>query len=344
MGVEFGKTMLAGEPDPEVVICLINHAVGGTAIQWWEPGVTNTVYTNPSTGEFYTLYDEAIQRVTAASSFGVVKGVLWHQGEYNSNAANEFDRPNKPAGDPGGYALRLHTLVDNLRRDLDRPGLPFICGELVPNFDSPQLQFRDTVEAALADLPNHRANTFCVENDGLSGNIGLDEIHFNAPSQRLLGQRYAGAMEGFLSDPYLLWLGAFLSPAEMSDAVRTNPKGDYDHDGFENFLEFSFLSDPTEANSTPAIIYNFLQIPGNGVYPALTFRRRLTSGAPEYLVEISSDLVTWTSNLDSPLVTETVGSPVDHEDGTATVTIRSLTSMTSGSTSEFLRIKVLASP
>ena len=33
MGVEFGKTMIAAESDPEVMICLINHAYGNTAIQ-----------------------------------------------------------------------------------------------------------------------------------------------------------------------------------------------------------------------------------------------------------------------------------------------------------------------
>jgi hypothetical protein len=41
MGVEFGKTLIAAVNDPEVVVCLINHAVGGTAIEWWEPGVVD---------------------------------------------------------------------------------------------------------------------------------------------------------------------------------------------------------------------------------------------------------------------------------------------------------------
>ena len=38
MGLEFAKTMLASNADPDVVICLINHALGATAIQWWAPG------------------------------------------------------------------------------------------------------------------------------------------------------------------------------------------------------------------------------------------------------------------------------------------------------------------
>ena len=95
MGVEFGKTLLAAESDPEVVVCLINHALGSTAIQWWMPdipdGVTNHV-------RQYVLYNEAIQRVADASTYGVIKGVLWHQGEYNSNSNST------PAPEPALYA------------------------------------------------------------------------------------------------------------------------------------------------------------------------------------------------------------------------------------------------
>lgn len=193
MGLEFAKTMLASNADPDTVICLINHAIGSSAIQWWSPGVIDHKQTNSLTGLNYFLYDEAVQRATNAAQFGVIKGVLWHQGEYNSNTGNS-----NPSAEPELYASRLAALVDSLRRELRSPGLPFVCGKFVPTwtngvgsiFTVATLVRRDLVEAALQDLPNQKFNTACVENDGLTGHED-EVIHFNAASQRELGRRYA---------------------------------------------------------------------------------------------------------------------------------------------------------
>ena len=335
MGLEFAKTLLAAEGDPEVVICLINHALGGTAIQWWEPGVTDTTHSNPSTGQPYKLYDEALQRVADASNYGVIKGVLWHQGEYNSNLANLATTP--PA-DPDGYAAHLQTLVDNLRRDLHAPGLPFICGKLVPDFVSPQLEYRATVEGALADLPNHRSNTLCVDNTGLAGNV-TDPIHFDAASQRLLGQRYAAAMIGVYADPFKLYLGGFYAPAQLRVPGRTDPAGDNDHDGYGNFLEYAFLTDPSKPQAVTPVNYTSVTVPGQGDYPAISYRQRFDTEAPQYTVEISVDLVTWHGNVTGQApVTATVGTPVSNGDGTSTVTVRALQPITNGVGPCFMRV------
>lgn len=198
MGLEFAKAMLAYENDPDVVVGLINHAMGSSAIQWWAPGVVDNKQINPQTGENYHLYDEALQRALDAETHGTLKAVLWHQGEYNCGNASD------PPSDPDGHAARLQALVSNLRRDFGRPLLPFICGKLVPaswtDEGGQQVFFtglpnRGIVESALNDLPNHRVNTFSVDNTGLRGhNDNL--IHFDAYSQRLLGQRYATALIG----------------------------------------------------------------------------------------------------------------------------------------------------
>jgi hypothetical protein len=125
------------------------------------------------------------ERATNAAAYGVIKGVLWHQGEYNANSNSN------PSPEPNLYAPRLQALVDNLRRDLGVPGLPFVCGKLVPgyNFTGDPA----TVEAALADLPNQRFNTDCVDNAGLTPRPD-QLIHFDAASQRELGRRYAAKM------------------------------------------------------------------------------------------------------------------------------------------------------
>ena len=325
MGVEFGKTLIAAETDPEIVVCLINHAVGGTAIERWEPGVTDPIHTNPDTSQPYKLYDEALARAVAASAYGTVKGVLWHQGEYNVN--NGTVAP--------GYPARLAALVDNLREDLNSPGLPFVCGKLVPTYNF--TNDRSIVENALAGLPDQRANTFCVDNVGLSANAA-DPIHFNAPSQRILGQRYAAATLDFYADPYRLYLGGFLTPNELADPQTTDPLGDMDFDGVINFLEYAFLMDPTQTQPIQPFAYNNVTVPGEGEFPAIRYRKRFDTEAPEYHVAVSADLLNWTSNLDGPAVTVPFGAPLDNGDGTSTVTERLLLPAGPANPRRFLRV------
>ncbi len=327
MGIEFGKTILAAQSDPEVVIGIINHALGSSAIEWWAPGVQDNKQINPQTNLNYYLYDEAVQRVNAASQYGVLKGVLWHQGEYNCGTNTD------PASDPNGYAARIQALVTNLRNSFNNPSLPFVCGKFVPATwtyadGSPGafngLPYRSIVEGAMTDLPNHRTNTFCVNNDGLRGRSD-QLIHFDAYSQRLLGQRYANAVLGFYADPYRLYLGGFLTPTELADPQVTDPLGDFDHDGISNFLEYAFLTNPKQPQTIQPVSYANVNVPGEGDFPAISFRQRFDAEAPQYVVQVSGDLTTWTSNLDGPTaVTEMVGSPVDNGDGTFTTTVRVL--------------------
>ena len=341
MGVEFGKTILAAHDDPEVVVVVINHAIGSSAIQWWAPGVIDNKQVNPLTGQNHYLYDEAVQRVEDASEYGVLKGVLWHQGEYNAN------NNTNPDSDPAGYAARLQALVDNLRQSFSNPSLPFICGKFVPSswVDAQGqtqtftgLPHRATVEAAIADLPNHRTNTFCVDNNGLRGNDS-DRIHFDAFSQRLLGQRYAAAVIDLRSDPYRHHIAGYYTPQEMQDPLLTDPGADNDHDGHSNYLEYAFLTNPAESEAVIAYRQTTVAVEGEGNFPAISFRQRLDTEAPDYLVEVSENLATWRSNGDGgPAVTASVGLPVANGDGTSTATVRHLAPL--ASTPLFFRVRV----
>ena len=238
-------------------------------------------------------------------------------------------------------------MIDNLRDDLGNPGLPFVCGKLMPGYP---FTFTDTdgvkgsvkVEAALADISNQRTNTFCVDNNGLVGNAS-DPIHFNAPSQRLLGQRYAAAMNTIYADPFRLYLGGFHSPAGLLIPQNTDPAGDTDGDGYSNFLEFSFLTDPTKAEAIAPVSFSRVTIPGEGEFPAISFRQRFDTEAPQYVVQVSDDLTTWQSNLaGQPPVTAAVGAPISNGDGTWLVTVRSLRPVSSGSASDFIRVRSTA--
>ena len=98
------------------------------------------------------------------------------------------------------------------------------------------------------------------------------------------------------------------------------PGSDDDLDGISNYLEFLYGSRPDLASDAPGPRISVENLEIDGVvdnYLVLTYQRNLNAvGA--LTVEISSDLLTWTSD---PDLTEFL-TQVDNGDGTATVTLR----------------------
>ena len=168
-GLAFGKQMAAA--NPRMRIGLIPCAVGGTSIQAWAPGAEDqATHTHP--------YDDMLKRVREAQKMGVLKGVLWHQGEADRAAS-------------ATYGQSLASLIARLRREFDAPNLPFVAGEL-GTFNSENLADTEKFNAGLQALTNTLKGCACVSSRGLKDRG--DHLHFNAESARILGQRYAEAM------------------------------------------------------------------------------------------------------------------------------------------------------
>ncbi|TDN36036.1 sialate O-acetylesterase [Hymenobacter sp. UV11] len=180
-GLAFGRAMAAA--DTSVVIGLIPGAVGGSGIDAWVPGAYFAdTKTHP--------YDDALARARVAQQAGTLAGIIWHQGETDSS-------PDKSAA----YAPKLAALVARLRADLHAPTLPFVAGEL------PAFQFTKTgpdgtaqpnpgaarVNTAVATLGKTVAHYAYVSAAGTTDRG--DHLHFDARSARLMGQRYAQAMQ-----------------------------------------------------------------------------------------------------------------------------------------------------
>ncbi len=152
-GYSFAKTLL--EADPNAKIGLVVNARGGTGIDEWL-----------ARGE---IYWSTRKRAREAAKHGVLKGVIWHQGESDQRNADE-------------YLDKLKTLISNLRGDLGDPSLPFIAGQIA----------RDgAINTEIAKLPEAVHATAFVSSDGLTT---FDGTHFDTQSQLLLGKRYAEAM------------------------------------------------------------------------------------------------------------------------------------------------------
>ncbi len=146
-------------------IGLIPCAVGNTQISQWQPGEI--------------LFDNAVMNARLAMRTSRLGGIIWHQGE--SDCKN-FE--------PEKYAENLIFMVEELRRQLDAPDVPFIMGEISEKI---------TEKWGLADNPPKmnrllhglKEKISCCE-VASSKDLTLkdDGVHFDSVSCRELGKRY----------------------------------------------------------------------------------------------------------------------------------------------------------
>ncbi|RXK61774.1 hypothetical protein ESA94_01820 [Lacibacter luteus] len=162
--ISFAKQMKGNNKN--IKIALVPCAWGGSPIKVWEPGASYFAA---------HLYDDAIARIKMAMQTGVLKGVLWHQGESDNDSARAKL-----------YVKKLVALVNRLRSDLQMPNLPFVAGE-IGYFN--KVNF---INKEINRLPIEVANTAVVSANSLEHKG--DSLHFNTAAARELGKRYATAM------------------------------------------------------------------------------------------------------------------------------------------------------
>lgn len=160
LGRTFAKTLL--HANPGVTIGLIPAAFGGTSLDQWKPGDK--------------LYTDAVRRAKEAQKTGKLRGILWHQGEADAGTEEHVST----------YRTRFANLIQHLREDLNAPEVPVVVGELG---EFQKGKFTREMNEQLALIP------FVVPHSGFASSAGLtdkgDNTHFNSPSARELGRRYA---------------------------------------------------------------------------------------------------------------------------------------------------------
>ncbi|OYW76014.1 MAG: hypothetical protein B7Z37_10750 [Verrucomicrobia bacterium 12-59-8] len=171
LGTSFARAM--ADADKEITVGVIPCAVGGTPLQRWLKG-----------GD---LYEQALVRARLAMKDGTLKGILWHQGEGDSGK-EETAR---------SYGARLSHMITDLRADLGAGDLPFVAGKLgeflSPTTKEGKPSFWHVVDEQLAAIPQSVPNTAVVDATGLKHKG--DGVHFDTPSLREFGKRYAKAMQ-----------------------------------------------------------------------------------------------------------------------------------------------------
>jgi hypothetical protein len=172
-GIPFALAML--ETTPDASIGLVPCAVGGSPLRRWVKG-----------GD---LYAQAFARAQTASATGTLRGVLWHQGESDSDKQDAAET----------YEARLAHMFADLRHDLGRPDLPIVVGQLGEFLTKDNHPHVDTVRAALRRVPATVPLVGFADSAGL-GHKG-DKLHFNAEAAKELGIRFARAMTGLQKQP-----------------------------------------------------------------------------------------------------------------------------------------------
>lgn len=159
----FARSIVAEETGNEMG--LVMNAKGGTKIAQWLPGTE--------------LYLSAIKQTHDAMKHGVLKGVIWHQGEGDCDPI----RVNM-------YLGRLEILINAIREEFDNPTLPFVAGQLFEN------EKRHAFNQMILQLPDFIKNTGVVISDGTGASDGT---HFDSKSALILGDRYAAEMKRILA-------------------------------------------------------------------------------------------------------------------------------------------------
>lgn len=168
-GVSFARTLQEQVPD-DVTIAMIPCAIGGSAMHQW---LGDSLYRGV---HLYTNFEEKLQ---VAREKGIVKGIIWHQGESDAHA----DKIPK-------YQDSIHELFTRFRASIEDDDLPIIMGQL-GDFADPETRQPNwnVINALMRDYVSNHPNMYIISTAGLS--CKDDYIHFTAESQRKIGRRFA---------------------------------------------------------------------------------------------------------------------------------------------------------
>lgn len=176
LAASFAEAWSKANPDDE--IGLIPCAEGGSSLNDWHPQGT--------------LFQHAISQARFALESSEICGILWHQGESDSNNALHET-----------YYEKLSVIIETLRKELNLEDVPLIIGGLgdflgKTGFGKYSTEFQE-INEQLRKFADEQQNCYFVTAEGLTANP--DGIHLNAVSQRKFGYRY---FEAFSKKSHIL--------------------------------------------------------------------------------------------------------------------------------------------
>jgi hypothetical protein len=183
----FGRTLIKNLPK-DIKVGVINIAVGGCKIELFDKDhYESYVSTAPSwminmikeyNGDPYA---QLVAMAKLAQHDGVIKGILLHQGESNTNDTTW----------PGKVKIVYDNLIKDL--DLDTSSVPLLAGEVV---NADQSGVCASMNKIIDELPQTVPAAHVISSAGCT--TGPDHLHFNAAGYREFGRHYAAEMLSLL--------------------------------------------------------------------------------------------------------------------------------------------------
>ena len=183
----FGRTLLANLPQ-NIRIGVINVSVGGCKIELFDKDNYQTYVTtapdwlkNMVKEYDGNPYQRLVEMAKLAQKDGIIKGILLHQGESNTNDSL--------------WPIKVKGVYDNLLKDLNLEpnSIPLLAGEVVNADQGGACASMNTI---IGKLPQTIPNSYVISSAGCPQRG--DNLHFTAEGYRTLGNRYGNKMLSIL--------------------------------------------------------------------------------------------------------------------------------------------------
>ena len=173
----FGREMVANLPK-DVTIGIINVAVGGCKIELFDKDNYQSYVTTAPSWMLGMIkeydgnpYGRLVEMAKLAQKNGVIKGILLHQGESNTNDSL--------------WTKKVKVVYDNLLKDLHLKAkkVPLLAGETVNEDTDGKCASMNKI---IATLPQTIKNSYVISSAGCTD--GPDNLHFDAEGYKKLGR------------------------------------------------------------------------------------------------------------------------------------------------------------
>jgi hypothetical protein len=171
-GDYFAKRLAAAFPTK--TIGLVPCGIAGVDIDFFRKNVVSArrgEFRIPPDNHWAGAYEWVIERARLAQRSGVIRGMLFHQGESDNGNSQ--------------WLGKVQSMVNDLRADLGIGNVPFLAGELL--YGGCCAGHNTLVN----QLPSQITNAFAISASGLAGS---DQAHFDLAGQRTFGTRYGDKM------------------------------------------------------------------------------------------------------------------------------------------------------
>ena len=206
----FGRTMVE-KTDSQIRVGIVDVAVAGCSIQLFDSPISQS-YMNQQAGWFKQRveayggkpYERLIEMAKKAQEDGVIKGIIFHQGETD-------------AGD-GQWPSKVKKVYDNIIKDLGLGNdVPFLAGEVLRSGSS------KGANNNIAKLPQQSKNFYVISSEGFNQALGDGQnVHFTSQEYRDFGKRYAEKMIDVLGDKIKPVAEASSSETPSSSSVESS--------------------------------------------------------------------------------------------------------------------------